>query len=658
LFRRGALGPTSSHRDRRGYWIAGDKAARRAALQANPRSIDALFSPQTRYVVPMFQRLYTWGSSQWETLWEDVREKALMRLQGESGNAHYLGALIIEGVKPSSPREVMRFLVIDGQQRLTTLQLLLCAFRDYARDNGWRALDRKASRYLENQDADVMENPDEEVPKLWPTKLNREAFRGLIGAGSRAAVEILHPLVTPKWKKKPLPRVALAGAYLHFSDRIASWVETAAAAEGQDAEAAASALLQALQQDFAVVEISLSEGDDSQEIFYSLNSQGKPLSQSDLLRSLIFMRAEKERVDRDKLFEDHWERFETPFWNQEISRAGRTYTRLDIALRHFLSAKTGRLIDGRRVNEEYRRWVSAEPRPHATVQDELSDLGRHAAVFERYESADASTLPSVDMRRVLIDFDVSTALPLLMFLEVEAGLTQPDRAQCLAAIESFIARRGLCGEDNKEYNKLFPDIVASLLPLRGAAVYPALLAKLHSGGGSTRQWPSDEYMIERLISQPIYGTLRGPALRLALERLERFDRTKKSEAKDPPNGLQIEHVMPQAWAEFWPLSGVTIPAFVADYPHMAHGEFAELADAIRARNAAVQTIGNLTLLNQYLNPAAGKGSLGVKASEYEHSVLRLNRELKRLEAWDEAMIQARSRRMAEDLCVIWPRPAA
>ncbi len=159
-------------------------------LRANPRSLDDLFNSQLRYVVPMFQRLYVWEETpQWTTLWEDISEKAELQITGLKSNAHYLGALIIEGVRPSSPREVKRFLLIDGQQRLTTLQLLFCAYRDLARLKEWKTLDRTTTRYLENVDADVMEDPEEELFKLWPTKLNRDIFRNIISAGSAAAVE-------------------------------------------------------------------------------------------------------------------------------------------------------------------------------------------------------------------------------------------------------------------------------------------------------------------------------------------------------------------------------------------------------------------------------------------------------------------------------------
>jgi uncharacterized protein with ParB-like and HNH nuclease domain len=252
-------------------------------MEANPRTLDALFNSQLRYVVPMFQRLYVWQQDpQWSNLWEDIAEKADMQVAGKSGTAHYLGALIIEGVRPSSPREVKRFLVIDGQQRITTLQLVFCAFRDFARENDWKTLDRSTTRYLENADPDVMEKPTEELFKLWPTTLNRDVFTAVVSAGAMDEVQKKFPLVRLPRKRKFEPRSNIVEAYLFFYGAIQAWVTNCATTTGKLAEDCAFALLQALQQDFCVVQIVLSEGDDPQEIFYSLNSQGRPLSQSDL----------------------------------------------------------------------------------------------------------------------------------------------------------------------------------------------------------------------------------------------------------------------------------------------------------------------------------------------------------------------------------------
>lgn len=626
-------------------------------MQANPRTIDTLFNSQLRYVVPMFQRLYVWQETpQWETLWEDVVEKADLQLSGKQGTPHYLGALIIEGVRPSSPREVKRFLVIDGQQRLTTLQLLLCAFRDIARKNEWRTLDRATTRYLENSDSDVMESPDEELFKLWPTTLNRDVFRAVLSAGSKTEIEKKYPLIRLPRKRKPEPRSNLVEGYLYFSRVTDAWLAKATAETGKSGEDVAFALLQALQQDFCVVEIALSEGDDSQEIFYSLNSQGRPLSQSDLLRSLIFMRAEKERQNRDQIFDEYWSKFETPFWSGEIKRGGRTYSRLDMALRYFLMTKTGQMVDTRRVNEEYRRWISAAPRPYANVRDELADLARHGDIYQKYEGVTSQGLSSKDLRRVLADFDVSTATPLILFLEAEAGLDDAQKEKCLFIVECFLARRVFTGEENKEYNKLFVEVIGALRGVPASDVLGALTKKFLSGKGGTRKWPTNAEVVEFAISKPVFGVLGTPALRLILERLELAQRGKKTETHALPPALQIEHVLPQTWSTNWQLKGVDIPADVARLPFLAKDQLKEMADAIRLRNLQLQTLGNLTLLNKYLNPAASNGALAMKLVEYKHSVLRMNRYFDAVKAWDEEAIVARGKALGELLCKEWPRP--
>lgn len=629
-------------------------------MQANPRSVSELFNSQLRYVVPMFQRLYVWQQSpQWETLWEDVVEKAALRIAEKETNPHYLGALIIEGVKPTSPREVKRFLVIDGQQRLTTLQLLLCAFRDLARQREWKNIDKRLSRYLENADPDVMERPDEEVFKLWPTTLNRETFKSVLTSGSKAEVEKRHPLVYLGRKRKPEVRSNLVEAYLYFSIQIASWIKATAKSTEKDDEMVAFTLVQAVQEDFSVVEITLSDGDDSQEIFYSLNSQGRPLSQSDLLRSLIFMRAEKEKQNRDQIFDEYWSKFETPFWSGEIKRAGRTYSRLDLGLRYFLIAKTGQLVDARRVNEEYRHWISSKPPKYASVRDELADFVRHGDAYARYESPLASTLPAIDLRRVLAEFDVSTALPLVMFLELEAELAPEQLAQCLAMVESFIARRVFLNDENREYNKFFVEVVGALIGKRGDEVAPALRAKLLAGGGNTRRWPTDQDVLEHAISKPLYNVLKTPALRLILERIELSQRNKKTEKMEVDLNLQIEHVMPQKWWTHWPLRGKTIPQQLGEFPFYAtmgnYEEFKELAEPIRQRNSAVHMIGNLSLVNRHLNPAGGNAGFPVKLDEYRNSVLRLNRYFSGFKEWDEQSIATRSKLLGEAICSIWPR---
>jgi len=500
-----------------------------------------------------------------------------------------------------------------------------------------------------------MEKPEEEIYKIWPTQLNRDVFASVISAGSRGKVEEKYPLVRRKYQRKPDLRNPLVEAYLFFFSQIEGWLQEASESSGKTDEDCAFALLQALQQDFCVVEIALSDGDDSQEIFYSLNSQGRPLSQSDLLRSLIFMRAEKEREDRDALFRDFWGAFETSFWSSEVKRGGRSYSRLDLALRHFLTVKTGSLIDARRVNEEYRRWIASEPPPYASVRSELTDFTRYASAFEEMEGS-AAGMKSRETGRVIKDFDVSTAIPLVLFLRLEAQLSDQELRDCLEVVQSFIVRRAINGDETKEYNKLFVEVVGVLNGLTGSSVQPALVDKLLSGGGTTRNWPTDEQILEQALTAPLYGRLRQPALRVVLERLELSMRGKKSEDEAITPGLQIEHVMPTGWSAHWALNGEQVSSYNALYPFTLGDDQEELRQAIRVRQAAINTLGNLTLLNEYANPAASNGSFELKKQEYRHSVLRLNRYFDKRSTWDERAIRERGRILGEAVCKLWPRP--
>jgi hypothetical protein len=323
-----------------------------------------------------------------------------------------------------------------------------------------------------------------------------------------------------------------------------------------------------IQHDFKVVEISLSEGDDSQEIFYSLNSQGRPLSQSDLLRSLIFMRAEKTKEDRDLLFAEFWGKFETEFGSYEVRRAGRTYSRLDIALRHFLSAKKGTLIDARRVNEEYKSWIEVQPPRYGTVRDELADFSRHTELFKEFEIQEQGRKSS-DLIRIVQDLDVSTCIPLILYLSLEAQLSNPELSTCLRYIESFIVRRVITGSENKEYNKLFVEVIGALIGIANTQVPTALLTKLLGGGGTTREWPTNEDVKTAVLERPIYSALRQPPLRLILERLELSFRGKKTEGEEIPAGLQIEHVMPQRWTTHWKIGGEIVEQHTVEFPWAA-----------------------------------------------------------------------------------------
>ncbi|HXW69341.1 MAG TPA: DUF262 domain-containing protein, partial [Dissulfurispiraceae bacterium] len=427
-------------------------------MDAHPIKIISLFELTLRYVVPIFQRHYVWEKEgQWVPLWEDILEKLTQRMQNRRTSSHFLGAVIFDAIKMKSTREISRFLVVDGQQRIMTIQLILTSLRDFASERGIGKLSSAVGRVLFNPDPELMENSTEEIYKLWPTKFNRKVFCDIVTAGGYEAVNNAYPVIRKKYKRKPEPRDRLVEAYVFFYSKIRELCEQPYTDNVEDI---LLELYGVLKDDFAVVEIILGEQDDSQEIFNSLNAHGKPLSQADLLRSFVFMRAEKSKEDRDKLYDHYWSRFEDIFWDIQSRRGNLWLSNLDFLTRIFLSSKIGSVVDAKKVHLVYKNWIRTD-KPFQTVEDELKAFSRYGERFRFLVEAPGNE-PFSEFARRLITWDVSTAYPLVIFLFEEGGLEEGELLKCLKTLESFLVRRLICRKDNKEYNKYFVEIVNRL----------------------------------------------------------------------------------------------------------------------------------------------------------------------------------------------------
>ena len=156
----------------------------------------------------------------------------------------------------------------------------------------------------------------------------------------------------------------------------------------------------------------------------------------------------------------------------------------------------------------------------------------------------------------------------------------------------------MTGEETKEYNKLFVELVGVLSGLPASSIKVSLEQKLLSGGGTTRTWPSDRKVIDTALNRPVYNTMKQPALQIVLERLELALRGKKSEGEEILDSLQIEHVMPQSWYTYWPINGEIVEKETVFWSWMASDTQKHLTAPAEQRSHAVQRLGNLTLLNR------------------------------------------------------------
>ncbi len=208
-------------------------------MDAHAVPLLAIFEKKMRLEVPLFQRQYVWSrDQQWEPLWEDITRKFVEHLNGrKDAPIHFLGAMVLDQ-KLTPSTHVERRQVIDGQQRLTTLQIFISAFRDFCREQGCDELGKECDGFTLNRG--MMAEPDIDRFKVWPTQLDRGQFSDVILSGSRAELEKRHPLTKAKYARKADPRPRMIEAYIFFHDHLAQFFLGTAAEPALHAEVALS----------------------------------------------------------------------------------------------------------------------------------------------------------------------------------------------------------------------------------------------------------------------------------------------------------------------------------------------------------------------------------------------------------------------------------
>ncbi|RWD16094.1 MAG: DUF262 domain-containing protein [Mesorhizobium sp.] len=603
------------------------------------RSIIELFDGKKRFLIPLYQRQYAWKASpQLDLLWEDI-ERAVSRLMEDRSTLtpHFMGAIVIAQIKTFG-KQVQAFEIIDGQQRLTTFQLLLAALRDVAKSHGSR-YESEVQKYLLNDG--VMESPDVERFKLWPSVTDRRSFVSIVDPATD--LEAIAPRPNDE---DGVVRRSVA-AYAYFKDRIEQQVTE----DGEFEEHRLEILFEALKEGLAAVSIELESGDDPQTIFETLNSRGVDLTPGDLMRNFIFQRAKglgqtDHSLVVDKLYEKHWLPLDRAFWSQPASRGRQTRTRLDWMLTDHLAMHIGDLVSIEGLFECYRRWILTD-RPFLNVTAELESISATAAIEKRLFDQGVND-PICNFGRFADAFDVSTAMPLVIYLATEPSVAREiDRA--LEFLESYILRRDICGLTNKNYNRLFVGLIERLREADGDKI-DEMVEYLASRRSDIDRWPTDEEWRNAWLGRDQYKGARQPRLRYLFEAIEIAKRSALNEEIEIKSALTIEHIMPQRWRESWPVPG---------FDHLDDDDTdIDYLTRQAERDAVIDRLGNLTLLTGALNSAVSNGPYSVKMPAVRsHSSLALNRDLNQFDSWDEESITARGLSLFETASRIWMAPA-
>lgn len=591
-------------------------------MKTNTLSFRDLLQQDIRLLVPLYQRPYVWSEKeQWEPFWEDLRAIAEDLFHDRFRRPHFLGAIVLEQVLTGTG-EIQKRLVIDGQQRLTTSQIVLEAFHDLCHELGADKPRQALAKMIRNDDP-MTDGPDE-IFKVWPTTVDQEAFRFVMECLTAGEVRTL--LKT----RKHLAERPIVQGYLYFSESLREWI----APETEGADKRIASLINALRDHMRFVVIDLEDEDDAQLIFETLNARGTPLLPTDLVKNFIFHRARLEKLELGALYKKYWEPFEQndAWWRQSIGRGHAQRARIDLFLQAFLTVQTRELVP---VSHVY-----AICRDHIIQSGEASEpwlqqLRAYAVTYEQFHHFPSGT-PEHRFFATVESLDVVLVIPVALELFSRFG-DQPNLLRpALRDIESFLIRRTVCGLNTRGYNRFFIDLLGEIR--EADSLGEDIRAFLLKSNAESTRWPDDEEFRAAWLGNPVYKNLVRKRVKFLLECLESGLHTAKTETI--VGNLNIEHLMPRNWVQHWPLPG-------------AKAAEEETAD----RNIALHTIGNLTLLTTALNPAVSNGAWEKKCSEIlRHSALCLNRDFKENEPWNEATIRSRSEALFKTARKIWPHP--
>lgn len=620
-------------------------------MEAHARNLEKIFESAVQYQCPLFQRPYVWTEDKgWQELWEDIEDLLFKQLTRGSVHPHFMGAAVLEQLSTATGTIETRQ-VIDGQQRFTTLQIIMVAARDLATHLGSDRYRESFNDLVSNRANRI--NKEEQLFKLWPTNADRPAYSAVHGCGSVAELN-------KRVAQEPgLGESNITGAYRYFSQQLSDWIKSELLDdEGQplqkqpDHTDRLEALWHVMRSSLQLVVIDLNQGDEAQVIFETMNALGEPLLPGDLIKNYLFRLAMAQKADVDKLYPQHWAAFDAKEWRAEVKQGRIKRPLIDVFLNYYLALMTQDDVKSTHLFSAFKAFAKDNERRSYSLIDNPQTAAEHMATLARYGKIFRTFHQPTNHPRLatfldrLEAVDTTTVYPfLLLAYDALMPTQQAEFDKILVILESFLIRRMVCKMVTKNYNRLFIDLVKHVAK-EGTISAKNVSAWLARSNADSQRFPTNEEFGKAILVRPVYDELAQYKVRALLEAIDGHLEHAKSEALPLPNGLTIEHVMPQSWTTNWPL------------PDDVQGDPAKMQEARLRRYQLVDTLGNLTLITHSLNPSLSNGAWETKRPELlKFSKLNLTRYFyddSNAKTWDEGAILARGASLAQAMLAIWP----
>ena len=566
-------------------------------LQAGETTLNKLLNTSRQFIVPIFQRNYSWQKNQYEQLWFDILRASKFK---EKQN-HFIGSIVYidMGTPAGRPQQL---LLIDGQQRLTTISILLCAIKDYVQKFNLETklinLAKIKNQFLYNSD-----EIDEDRYKLLLNVQDKETYIKLID----------NTIFTVN-----KPATNIIKCYEFFYERIEDFIKQ----HGQIDEIYAGIFK------LSLVSISLDkDSDNPQMIFESMNSTGKDLSQTDLLRNYLLMDLTPEKQTR--LYKTYWKPMEELF-GEDIYK--NDVNKFDYFIRDFLTLKsdTGHICKINNVYENFKRYyLDNNCEKFAVLKDLFTYAKYYAWIDLLQENDDELKLYWQEFKKL----DSHVVYPFLLKLYDDYSrqiLIKEDFKKILQVVISYLWRRAICEIPTNSLSKTF----ATLYQAVDKDDYVNSVIKAFVFKSSYKRFPSDYEVREKLQTKDIYHFRLRKYL---LEALENYYHKEPIDLNTA--NYTIEHIMPQ------------------NIEHNLSWQQMLGEDWQEVHSLYLHTLGNLTITGY--NAEMSNKSFWEKVngeSGFKHSHLKLNESIAQSDVWNKKAIQRRTNILTDIILKIWKYP--
>lgn len=566
-------------------------------LQAGETTLNKLLNTSRQFIVPIFQRNYSWQKNQYEQLWFDILRASKFK---EKQN-HFIGSIVYidMGTPAGRPQQL---LLIDGQQRLTTISILLCAIKDYVQKFNLETklinLAKIKNQFLYNSD-----EIDEDRYKLLLNVQDKETYIKLID----------NTIFTVN-----KPTTNIIKCYEFFYERIEDFIKQ----HGQIDEIYAGIFK------LSLVSISLDkDSDNPQMIFESMNSTGKDLSQTDLLRNYLLMDLTPEKQTR--LYKTYWKSMEELF-GEDIYK--NDVNKFDYFIRDFLTLKsdTGYICKINNVYENFKRYyLDNNCEKFAVLKDLFTYAKYYAWIDLLQENDDELKLYWQEFKKL----DSHVVYPFLLKLYDDYSrqiLIKEDFKKILQVVISYLWRRAICEIPTNSLSKTF----ATLYQAVDKDDYVNSVIKAFVFKSSYKRFPSDYEVREKLQTKDIYHFRLRKYL---LEALENYYHKEPIDLNTA--NYTIEHIMPQ------------------NIEHNLSWQQMLGEDWQEVHSLYLHTLGNLTITGY--NAEMSNKSFWEKVngeSGFKHSHLKLNESIAQCDVWNKKAIQRRTNILTDIILKIWKYP--